>query len=477
MPSAPPGVPAQRIRRASRTAFALHASVLIALLAASSAPTPLYSLYQDQWELSSLTVTVVFSAYALALLASLLTTGALSDHVGRRPVLAGTLTVQALSMVLFTQADGPGLLITARILQGLATGAATTAAGAALLDLEDPARPGRSAVTNSIAPVAGMATGVLAATLLVRFAPAPTLTVYLLLAALFALQAIAVLRTEETARSRPGAWRSLRPHITVPPPARRALLQAGTGIAAVWALGGFYSSLGPALVRLVAPTAPQAAGGMLFFTVTAAAALTVWALRGTAPASAAMAGCCAVLPAAALTLTGIHLGNLPAVFGGAVLAGTAFGAVSQGAVRMMLGPVSEKDRAATLATYYVLSYLSMSLPAVAAGTATELCGLRTTTHAYALTTALLAVAATVALIPALRTTAHTGADADSANTPALATAGKTRTHQPLPRTASGEWPHLEPPLHETVEEWNCARWSASALHGRDSRRDGVLNNL
>lgn len=128
-----------------------------------------------------------------------------------------------------------------------------------------------------------MAAGVLAATLLVHFAPAPTVTVYLLLAALFVAQAIAVTFTEETAHRRPGALRSLRPRLSLPPTVRRALSTAGTGVVAVWALGGFYSSLGPGLVRLVAPDAPQAARGMVFFTLGAAAALTVRALRRTAP--------------------------------------------------------------------------------------------------------------------------------------------------------------------------------------------------
>ncbi|MGW5343447.1 MFS transporter [Streptomyces sp. NPDC004050] len=118
-----------------RTAsFALNASVLAALLAASSAPTPLYPHYQDAWQLSALTVTVVFSAYSLTLLLALLTTGSLSDHLGRRPVLATALALDAVSMVLLATADGAGALIGARVLQGAATGAATSAAGAALLD-------------------------------------------------------------------------------------------------------------------------------------------------------------------------------------------------------------------------------------------------------------------------------------------------------------------------------------------------------
>lgn len=413
MSSATPGAPAQvpcstagpgTVTRSA--AFVLNVSILASLLAASSAPTPLYPLYQDQWGLTALTVTVIFSAYSLTLLVALLTVGALSDHLGRRPVLVGALILETVSMLALASADGAGPLIAARVLQGAATGAATSAAGAALLDLADPRRPGRSALTNSLAPVAGMAAGVLVATLLVRFAPAPTATVYVLLAALFATQTIAVTFIPETARPRAGALRSLRPQLAVPPTARRALLAAGTGVVAVWALGGFYSSLGPALVRLVAPGAPYALGGMVFFTVSAAAALTVWTLRRTAPFAAATGGAMAVIPSVALSLLGLHGVGLLAVYVGAALAGVAFGAVSQGALRMMLTSLGEQDRAATLAAYYVLSYLSMSVPAIAAGAATQHFGLRTTSHTYAVAAALLAVAAVAALTASRRKALH-----------------------------------------------------------------------
>ncbi|MEO6088233.1 MAG: MFS transporter [Umezawaea sp.] len=356
--------------------------------------------------LSALAVTVVFSAYALALLLALLTTGALSDHLGRRPVLAGALLMAAASMVLLASADGAGSLTIARALQG----AATSAAGAALLDLENPRRQGRSALANSVTPVAGMATGVLVSTLLVRFAPAPTVTVYVLLAALFLAQAIAATFTTETAHRRAGALRSLRPRAGVPPPVRRTLLAAGAAVGTVWALGGFYSSLGPALVGLVAPDAPQAARGMVFFTLSATAALTVWALRRRPPRATAIGGCLSVLPAAALTLSGLHGAGLPAVYGGAVLAGIAFGAVSQGALRMLLASLDERDRAATLAACYILSYLSMSLPAVAAGAATQHYGLGATSHAYAITAALLALAALAALTASRRVAARPETD-------------------------------------------------------------------
>ncbi|MFD9053416.1 MFS transporter [Streptomyces zaomyceticus] len=398
MHSASNGAVAQLARpTALRLSYVLDASILVMLLAASSAPTPLYTTYQEQWGLTALTVTVVFSAYALALLLALLTTGRLSDHVGRRPVLAGALALEAVAMILFAGADGPTVLILARILQGIATGAATAAAGAALLDIEDPRHPGRAALTNSIAPVAGMAAGVLAATLLIRFVPGPTTTVYVLLTSVFAAQAVAVTFSVETVHRHTGAWRSLRPRVSVPLEARRALVLSGMGVMAIWALGGYYSSLGPALVRAVAPAAPHAAGGLVFFTVTAAAALTVWATNRIPAVTTVLAGSAAVLPAVALTLAGLHGWGLTAVFAGAALAGIAFGSVSQGALRMTLAKVSSRQRAATLATYYVLSYLSMSLPAIAAGAATVRYGLETAVHLYGGAVSLLSLAAVLTL--------------------------------------------------------------------------------
>src|ERR1700750_1261485 len=82
-------------RLSGRPAVFVLASLIVALLASSAAPTPLYAIYQAQWHFTPITTTVVFGVYALAVLASLLTLGKLSDHVGRRPVpltgLAGDL--------------------------------------------------------------------------------------------------------------------------------------------------------------------------------------------------------------------------------------------------------------------------------------------------------------------------------------------------------------------------------------------------
>jgi MFS family permease len=94
--------PARRLSR--RAGFWLLATSLLALMAAAGAPSPLYRVYQQQWGFSTGVLTLVFAVYALALLATLLTVGGLSDHVGRRPVLVAALVVEAVSMGTFLSA-------------------------------------------------------------------------------------------------------------------------------------------------------------------------------------------------------------------------------------------------------------------------------------------------------------------------------------------------------------------------------------
>jgi MFS family permease len=82
-------------RLSGRPAVFVLASLIVALLASSAAPTPLYAIYQAQWHFTPITTTVVFGVYALAVLAALLTLGRLSDYVGRRPVLLTAIAVHA----------------------------------------------------------------------------------------------------------------------------------------------------------------------------------------------------------------------------------------------------------------------------------------------------------------------------------------------------------------------------------------------
>ncbi len=112
------------------------------MMAGASAPSPFYPVLQRDIGFSSATLTGIFAVYAVALLLTLLVTGSLSDHLGRRPVVSGALALLAVSMLAFWHADSVTLLVTARIVQGVASGLLLSSLTATVVDLEP--RPPRS---------------------------------------------------------------------------------------------------------------------------------------------------------------------------------------------------------------------------------------------------------------------------------------------------------------------------------------------
>src|SRR3954470_7841296 len=228
-------VPSRRLSRPA--AFWSVAVLLVLMLAASGVPSPLYRVYQDEFGFSSGVLTTIFAIYAFALLASLLVVGGLSDHVGRRPVIAAAFALEAVAMALFLAADGVGWLLVARVVQGLATGALTSALGAWLLDLQRTDRP-LGPLINSTSPGIGLSLGAVGAGLLVQLVPSPTEWVFGVLTAVFVLAIPAVLLLPESSPRVPGALSSLRPRVEVPPRHRGPFLVAMPVVVAAWALGG-----------------------------------------------------------------------------------------------------------------------------------------------------------------------------------------------------------------------------------------------
>jgi len=368
----------QSSRLSARQAFLLLASIVMSFLAASTAPSPLYGLYREAWGFSALMLTFVFAVYAFALLGGLLVFGGLSDYIGRRPVLLAALALELGSLVLFWRAGSVGWLVAARLLQGLATGIATATLSAALLDLNRE----RGALVNSVAPMYGMAFGALFSSALVQFVPQPAHRVFEALAALLVLQTIAAACLPETTQPRAGAWQSLRPKLAIPKPARATMLLILPMNTALWALGGFYMSLGPTLARQVSGLTAPLVGGTLLATLVLSGAAGVMALRNR-PARRVLAGSAALLiTGLAVTLGGVHFHAIVPLFLGSVIAGLGFGGGFNASVRSLVPLAPPEQRGALMASFFVLSYLAFSVPALAAGLAAGLFGLQATALGY-----------------------------------------------------------------------------------------------
>ncbi len=341
------------------------ASITVTFLAASAAPTPLYATYQKAWGFSALTTTVVFGVYAVAFLFALLTFGRLSDHVGRRPMLLAGIAGQVLALAIFVDAHSTTALFAARIVQGLAAGTAIGAVGAGMLDIDQT----RGAVANATAPGLGTASGALLSAFAVQWLPAPTRLVYVVLAGVLVVQAFGVLLLPETSPRAPGAWASLVPQIAVPPQTRRPMMAAAPVLFAVWALGGFYASLGPSLIDHLAGSTSVIDAGLGLGILAGVGALATYALRATPAVSVMLLGTRALIAGIVVVLFSLWIGSPLGFFFGTAVAGVGFGAGLQGGIRLVAPLAHPDQRAGVLSVLFTVSYLGLGLPAVLAGLA------------------------------------------------------------------------------------------------------------
>jgi len=376
-----------------RTSLANTATILIAVItamtfaASGAAPTMLYQQYQETFGLTPFILTIIFGAYALSLLGALLTVGSLSDHIGRRPAILAALLLNVAAMVMFISANSAAALIAARAVQGFATGLATATLGAAIMDTDRSRGP----VLNSITTFVGLTVGSLGGGALATYAPDPQQLVYAVLLAVSAAEALLLWYIPETVTPKAGALASLRPHVSVPVPARRALVHVTPITIASWALSGFYFSLMPSLVRVATGIASPIVGGLVVSALTCSGAI-VSAHR------ILSGGITALVTGVALTLAGVQMQHVSLMLVGTVVAGTGFGAAFSGSMRTVIPQAEAHERAGLLSAFYVEGYLSFSLPAILTGLVAPIAGLPLAADVYGAVVIVLALSSLLAML-------------------------------------------------------------------------------
>jgi MFS family permease len=383
-----------------RTSLSYNATTVIAVItamtfaASGAAPTTLYQRYQEAFGLTPFILTIIFGAYVLSLLGALLTVGSLSDYIGRRPAILAALSLNVIAMLMFISADSAAALIAARAVQGFATGLATATLGAAIMDTDRSRGP----VLNSITAFIGLAVGSLGGGALVTYAPDPQQLVYAVLLAMSVAEALVLWYMPETVTPKPGALASLQPHVTIPARARRALVRVTPVTIASWALGGFYFSLMPSLVRVATGVTSPIVGGLVVSALTFSGAIAVLSLRNTSARRILSGGIPALVTGVAITLAGVQAQHVSLMLVGTIVAGTGFGAAFSGSMRTVMPHAEAHERAGLLSAFYVEGYLSFSLPAILTGLAAPIAGLPLAADIYGAVVIVLAIASLLAML-------------------------------------------------------------------------------
>lgn len=365
-----------RLPNRATTLFAVVTA--ISFSASSSAPTPLYHLYQREMGLTNLTVTLIFASYALTMVATFLTVARLSDYVGRRPMILAGLVLNALALALFFVAGSASLLVAARLIQGVAVSIGMATLGATILDTDRKNGP----VYNSVTAFFGLTAGSLLSGFLVSWAPLPTQLVFAVLMAVTILEMLVLLFTPETSSTKAGALNVLLPQVSIPSAAFPTMIKLFPLNVATWSLGGFYLSLMPTLVAVATGIKSPLVGGSVVAALMFTAASTVLILRQVAPERLLHLASIGLAAGVAVTLAGVYTQSAVVMVLGTVTAGTGFGSSYSGNLRSILPLAREHERAGLLAAYFVESYVAFAVPAILAGLAVPLLGLVGTSGIY-----------------------------------------------------------------------------------------------
>ena len=374
-------------------AYGVAAAVIGLGLFASVTPSPLYRTYSALWHFSPLTLTLVYATYAFGVLATLVLAGRVSDDVGRRPVLLASLAVLIGSTVLFMLADSVAWLFVARGLQGVATGAALSAASAALLGLHPRRDPAGVAQTNAVASAAGIGLGILSSAALVQLGTAPRVLPYALLLTLFAVAFAGVWLMPEPVEARRLRLKVERP--SVPPMVRRPFALAALAVLSSWSIGGLFFSLGPQLGAHLFGSTNVVVESIGIVALAGSAAVAQLAFGRAAPWIGASAGSVALAAGTLVIVAATAAGSGAAYLAGSVVAGLGFGLAFLGGLRALTAAIPPAHRAAVMSAFYIAAYASLSVPAVVAGIVVEHLGLETTFETFG------AVVAAVALLVAV----------------------------------------------------------------------------
>ncbi|SEQ16292.1 MFS transporter [Lentzea albida] len=377
--------------------FAGISAAMVAILVAAGAPTPLLPIYQHQWGFAPWVLTLAFGIYAFALLVSILVFGSLSDHVGRRPLMIAALGLDLVAMLIFLAAPDVGWIIAARIVQGVATGAASSALSAAVVELAPERFKKLGAQMTSMAPLGGLAIGALFAGLLAEFAANAAFEVWFALAVVMAAGTVFAVFTPETATRKPGAVKALNPRISLPRQVRRLYWTTVPGIVGGFTTMTLFMGLVPALLVAVFGVRSPIVGSLLAFVALGAGTAASAFSSGVKAPRLRFAGTSAMVAGAVLFVGSIGATSLPLLWAAAVVGGAGIGASFAGATRGLVPEVAPHERAGLFTAIFFVGYLAMGTSAIVAGIFIGVAGAAATAVGFGVFNAVVTLIGLVAI--------------------------------------------------------------------------------
>lgn len=341
--------------------------LIVLTMVASFTPTPLYSLYQQEWGISDVQVSLAFAAYPAGVIAVLLFLGGISDRIGRRNTLLIGLALLTLALLALALAPSYPVFVLGRLIHGFSSGLATSAAAAALME-SHPQGLAAGAFVNTACVGAGVAVGPLLSGALAEVTSQPLLFPYLAVGIALLIPAVLLMRAPPPPQAA-GRVRIMQ-RIGVPRALWRRFSVAAAAIITANLCMGVYGSFGTRIAYTVGWDSQGHTGwlvsGMLF-----CLALAQFAGRRLAHTTSMSIGASVAATGWIAAACGAQTGSLPALLIGSLMIGTGAGLCLLGSAGF-IGSISPPDRRAEIYSAYLLvAFTTLGMTAIVAGPLNE----------------------------------------------------------------------------------------------------------
>ncbi|GGG65825.1 hypothetical protein GCM10011374_32180 [Kocuria dechangensis] len=392
-------------RLGGRGAFWAAAFVLALALWSSGAPSVLYPIYAEQWDLTPVVVTTVFATYQLALIVVLPLFGNLSDQFGRRRIMITGIALIGASALVIAFAPHVAYLYAGRVLQGAGAGLAMGAATASMIENNTSRGPRFASTMATVATSTGLTIALLLSGLFAEYLPLPLLWSYIVLLALAGASITTLLLTPEDRPSVRTRWRPQAPF--VPSGIRIGFVIATLSVALAYSVGAIFLSLGAHMIDQFTHTDNTAIVGTLLATSSAFIGITGLFLARISPRTLIWAGAGLTLVSLALMAAASAFQSLPLFLAWCVIGGIAYALAFTGGLGLITRLAPEHHRGATLSFLYLIAYTLQAATAIGVGALATTTSLGAAVKVAAIALTLLSATVAALLLADRSTTAHT----------------------------------------------------------------------
>ncbi|CAI0709473.1 MFS transporter [Serratia entomophila] len=385
--------------------FAILLFLALALMSAllnSSAPTPLYPHYQHELGLTSVSLTMIYGAYAAGVLISLFGVGNMAGRVkDLRSMIVPALLVVLAGAWVFALADSFFMMLMARLLAGVGTGALTGAANIALVRF-GPQDGGKSAaLIATLSFTTGLALGPIFSGIALQTGFHTTSMPFVIIMGVAAVAALGVmLKWPPDARAEPVA------HASLGAAAEQSALADGlraTGgkfflcaaaLFICWAVAASILAIGPSVAEKLLGMRSSGLYGYVIAVYLLIAGISQILSRRIKARRSLLFGCLAQALSVAVFAGAIQLGSPGLAAVGMVIAGYAYGAIFVGSATLVNLISPQASHARLISLFYVIAYVANWVP-ILLGAVIDHADLRLAADALFLASAVVCIALSV----------------------------------------------------------------------------------